>query len=113
MANNKLDVIGAWSEAKLDIVREYAAAYSTILAKQKNLRHVYIDAFAGAGLHVSKATGEYVLGSPLNALNITPPFSEFHFIDLDEERAGNFQAIADTRDDLTVYHGDCNDILLQ
>jgi hypothetical protein len=50
--------------------------------KQKNLRrHVYIDAIAGWGIYISKATGEFVLGSPINALNVDPPFSEYHFID--------------------------------
>jgi three-Cys-motif partner protein len=44
------DEIGYWSEVKLEIVRKYAAAYSTILSKQPLIRgHLYIDAFAGAG----------------------------------------------------------------
>ena len=30
------DEIGYWSEIKLDIVREYAVAYSTILSAQRN-----------------------------------------------------------------------------
>lgn len=55
----RLDEIGYWSELKLEIVRKYAAAYSTILARKAFVRaHVYIDAFAGAGVHLSKATGE-------------------------------------------------------
>lgn len=31
MANVKYDEIGYWSEIKLDIVKEYAKAYSTIM----------------------------------------------------------------------------------
>lgn len=56
----ELDQIGYWSEIKLDIIRDYTKAYSTILTAQKRPRfhHVYIDAFAGAGVHVSKSTGE-------------------------------------------------------
>jgi hypothetical protein len=54
----KFDEIGYWSEVKLDILREYAAACSAILAKQQGLYHVYIDGFAGAGIHVRKATGD-------------------------------------------------------
>ena len=81
----KFDEIGYWSEVKLDIVKEYAAAYSRILAAQTSptLNHIYIDAFAGAGVHISKRTGEFVPGSPFNALNVQPPFGEYHFIDLD------------------------------
>ncbi len=78
----KYDEIHYWTEVKLDIVKEYAQAYSTILSAQKRplLYHVYIDAFAGAGLHVSKSTGQLVSGSPLNALLIEPPFREYHLI---------------------------------
>ena len=55
------DKIGYWSEVKLDIVRKYASAYSTIMAKQPSFkRHVYVDAFAGAGQHISKTTGDFV-----------------------------------------------------
>ena len=42
------DRIGPWSEVKLDILREYAAPYSKILAA-KGFHHLYIDGFAGPG----------------------------------------------------------------
>src|SRR5215216_4378783 len=41
--------IGTWSEAKLELIRKYGTAYSTILSNRPRLTHVYIDAFAGAG----------------------------------------------------------------
>ena len=73
------DEIGNWSEIKLDIVREYAAAYSRIIAAQRKpgLHHVYIDAFAGGGMHLARSTGDYVPGSPLNVLLTQPPFKEY------------------------------------
>ena len=82
------DQIGYWSEIKLDIIKEFATAYSRILSRQKTprLHHVYIDAFAGAGVHISKASGEFVPGSPMNTLLVKPPFREYHFIDLDEQK---------------------------
>ena len=63
------DEIGIWSEVKLAIIREYASAYSTILEAQRrqkipSLKWLYIDAYAGPGLHLPKATGEIVEGSP-------------------------------------------------
>ena len=65
----KLDKIGFWSEIKLEIIKEYANAYTSIMSKQSWCKgYVYIDAFAGAGTHISRRTGEMVLGSPLNAL---------------------------------------------
>jgi len=56
----KFDEIGYWSELKLEIIKEYAGAYSTILSAQTKPRlyHVYVDAFAGAGIHISKGREE-------------------------------------------------------
>lgn len=113
MAKHELDEIGPWSEAKLDILREYAGAYMTVLAKQNIIRRVvYIDAFAGAGAHISKQTGELVPGSPANALNVEPPFSEFHFIDLNRSRVGLLEKLSSGRSDVHIYHDDCNAVLL-
>jgi three-Cys-motif partner protein len=116
MVNKSLrfDEIGYWSEIKLEIVRKYAAAYSTILSKQSFIKgHLYIDSFAGAGTHISKETGDSVSGSPLNALHITPPFTELHFIDRDAMRVAELrrQTTQDRR--VTVHEGDCNDVLLR
>jgi three-Cys-motif partner protein len=114
MKNVKLDEIGYWSEVKLDIVRKYAGAYSTIMNAQPTIQsYIYIDAFAGAGVHMSKATGEYVLGSPLNALNIQPSFKEFHFIDLDGGRAKSLRKLCTEFANVRVYEGDCNKLLIE
>ncbi len=110
----KLDEIGYWSEVKLDIIRKYAGAYSTIMAKQPLIKgHVYIDAFAGAGTHRSKATGETVTGSPVNAMAIQPKFSELHFIDLNGRRTAELRKLAADDSRVQVHDGDCNDILLR
>jgi len=111
----RFDEIGYWSEVKLDIVKDYATAYSTILAAQQNprLHHVYIDAFAGAGVHVSRTTGGFVAGSPLNALAVTPPFGEFYFIEIDHSKVEMLHELSRTRPEVHVYEGDCNKILLQ
>ena len=70
----QLDEIGYWSELKLEIIDKYARAYSIIFAKQPGLQHLYIAAFAGAGVHVTKMTNEFVPSSPMNALKsiLTP-----------------------------------------
>jgi len=112
IANLEFDEIGYWSEVKLEILRDYASAYSRIL-NSKKLPHVYIDAFAGAGQHISKASGDFVPGSPLNALNVQPPFREYHFIDLNSARVENLQRLGKGRSDIKVYEGDCNEILIK
>lgn len=109
----RFDEIGYWSELKLEVIKEYAAAYSTILSKQGSIRaHIYIDAFAGAGTHVSRTTGKAVSGSPVNALEIAPPFSELHFIDLDRTRVAELRRLAGSDSRVHVHAGDCNEVLL-
>ena len=114
MSNVRLDEISYWSEVKLDIIKKYAKAYSTIINKKPNIqRHIYIDGFAGAGVHISKRTGQYILGSPSNALNVKPPFKEFHFIDIDGGKAEALRKLCIDYPNVNVYEGDCNDLLLQ
>ncbi len=72
---------------------------------------IYIDAFAGAGKHISKTTGEFVLGSPSNALAVQPPFKEYHLIDLDEAKVEALCELTDSNDKVCIYSGDCNQIL--
>lgn len=114
----KLDRIGYWSEIKLDIVKRYASEYSKILAAQPSpgFYHVYIDAFAGAGMHVSRRTGGFKPGSPLNALLVTPPFREYHLIDIDREKVDILRELVEQRRPeqcaVHVYEGDCNSVLL-
>lgn len=109
----KYDEIGYWSEVKLDIIRKYASAYSTIMNKQKKIRsYLYIDAFAGVGVHIKKQTREFVTGSPLNALVISPPFPEYHFIDLAGDKVDKLCEIVGERRDVSFHKGDCNKVLL-
>jgi len=107
-----LDEIGPWSEIKLDILRDYATPYSTIL-KNNGFRHGYIDAFSGPGLHIRKAGGEEVLGSPLVALGVQPPFDEYHFIDLDGEKVDFLKGQVGKRPNVTFYKADSNQAMLE
>ena len=109
----EFDEIGYWSEMKLDIVKMYAKAYSTILARQPGLSHYYIDGFAGAGFHLSRTTGTLVAGSPLNALSIDPPFKHHFLIDLDGSRIEQLRQVVGDRTDVTLREGDCNAVLLR
>jgi three-Cys-motif partner protein len=115
MAGPKIDEIGRWSEVKLDILKRYAVEYSKILSNQRNpsFFHVYIDAFAGTGFHLSRTTGEMVLGSPLNALLVQPPFREYHLIDLDGDKIGALNEAIGKRRDVFLHEGNCNQVLLR
>lgn len=105
------DEIGYWSEIKLDIVGRYALEYSKILYR-RNLYHVYIDAFAGSGRHISRTTKAIVPGSPQIALDIKPPFKEYYFIDIDGAKVAELNKIVVARPEAHVLEGDCNSKLL-
>jgi len=111
----QFDEIGIWSEIKLAIIREYARAYSTILSAQTKVRfsYVYIDAFAGAGQHISKSTHEFVPGSPMNALAVEPRFDEFYLIDIKPEKIDNLRELVGDHKEVHLLQGDCNEILLR
>ncbi len=107
------DVIGFWSEIKLEIIGKYLPAYTTILSKQNaRFTRLYVDAFAGSGRHIAKSSGETIEGSPSLALSTMPPFHEFHFIDIEDRKIQSLQRLAATRRDVVIHHGDCNQILL-
>jgi len=111
----KFDEIGYWSEIKLDIIEKYALEYSKILSSRRNpeFHHIYIDAFAGSGMHISRTTGELVRGSPQIALDISPPFKEYYFIDTDSDKIAKLNEIALNRPEVHVLEGDCNSKLLE
>ena len=108
------DEIGYWSEIKLDIVGKYALQYSIILASRKNpeFHHVYIDAFAGSGMHISRTTRGPVKGSPQIALDINPPFKEYFFIDINDDKVAELNKIVSSRPEAHVLKGDCNSKLI-
>jgi three-Cys-motif partner protein len=108
-----LDVVGNWTEMKLQILQEYAVAYAQILKNQSSIKHVaYIDGFAGAGDHISKKSGEIIKGSPARALSIEPRFTHYHFIEMREDRVERLRKMGSDKS-VTVYQGDCNEVLLK
>jgi three-Cys-motif partner protein len=95
-----LDRGGRWSIEKLDMLTEYARAYSVVMNAQKttaNVRGVawlhayyYIDAFAGPGVALSKSDSEvsnFLKGSSMRVLEIEPKFDHMWLIDRNPARA--------------------------
>lgn len=115
---NEYDEIGIWSEVKLAIIKDYLPAYTVILdanrrRSARSLQWIYVDAYAGPGYHLSRATGTTVEGSPLIALGTKPPFFEYHFIDSDEWRVKQLRQLAGERTDVFTHAKDCNEVLLK
>ena len=111
------DEIGYWSELKLEIIKKYAAAYSKILdssvKRGEVKKYIYVDAFAGSGKHISKTSGNLVKGSPQIALDVAPPFHEYHFIDLNEDKTASLKDIARDKKNVFIHEGNCNNILMK
>lgn len=110
----EFDKIGYWSEIKLEIINDYAKEYTKILSSEKNkfLKPIYIDAFSGAGKHLSKTSEKEILGSPQIALKVQPPFKEYHFIDMNSAKLDYLKKSAEDRDSVFFHEGNCNRILV-
>ena len=109
----KFDEIGYWSELKLEIVEKYGSAYTNAFRNATNLKKYYIDAFSGAGVHISKRTGQPIEGSPARALKVSPPFDGFYFIDMDEDKTAHLQQLCLGRTDVHIHTGDTNLYLIE
>ena len=110
----KFDEIGYWSEIKLDIVKDYASAYSRICGAKRTRPspRVHRRLRRRRRAHL-KRTGEYVRGSPINALLMQPPFREYHLIDIDRQKVALLRYLVKERKDVHIHEGDCNRILLE
>jgi three-Cys-motif partner protein len=126
---------GPWTEDKLTRLRKYLEAYTVIFTrnpKAKYFRRVYVDAFAGTGIRKQKpgdtedgslplfeedrdAVG-FMKGSAQVALDITPPFDEYVFIEKDPGYAEQLDALRRSypalRDRIDVRQGNANEILV-
>lgn len=112
------DLIGRWSEEKLELLEKYLRAYAVIMKKQKQrwLRgYHYIDAFAGSGKPKAKDEERYVAGSPLRALRCEPPFDGYWFIELSPWRVERLKELQEQFPDrrVEIRQGDCNAVLRQ
>jgi three-Cys-motif partner protein len=120
----------SWTEEKLNRVRKYLVAYTTIMSKQ-SFRFAYIDAFAGTGYRTLKRqqnqkelmfpefaeqdTLQFTAGSARIALQIRPRFTKYIFIEKDESRFSELKKLKDEfpdiQDDIILINADSNGYL--
>jgi len=100
-----------WPQLKLDIVRRYGAAYSTISSRQPGLAHYWIDGFTGSGTDTS--TQGFAPGNALNALLVTPPFHHHYLVSLDGQPAHALRRAVDGRAGVTLLEGGGSRALLE
>jgi three-Cys-motif partner protein len=99
---------GNWTDEKLTILKKYLHAYNTALKNQRFTR-IYVDAFAGPGYRVQRQaqfqvpdifaesndqeTQELLKGSAKLALEVDPPFDRFVFVESDELKVKELEAL--------------------
>lgn len=108
----KYEFGGDWTRKKLDRLRKYLKAYTTIFnsnPRARKLTTTYVDAFAGTGYwaHPQRLDDQTVLfeelgqqesldfikGSARIALEIEPPFQRYIFIERDSRRVAELEAL--------------------
>ncbi|MFH1023041.1 MAG: three-Cys-motif partner protein TcmP [Planctomycetota bacterium] len=120
---------GGWTEVKLEMLAKYLAAYTTAL-KNQPFQKWYIDAFAGTGyreieaeenatgLFTEQAEAEgagFFDGSVRKALQVTPSFGRYVFIEKSRKRMAELQKVSpdfpSLADKMVFRAGDANDQL--
>lgn len=120
--------VGPWAEEKLDCIRKYLSAYTTILKDARFSGYFYIDAFAGPGslkvrpgedpaqssLLESPEYARYLAGSPRVALEIKYPFTDYVFVERDPVRVAQLKELQleySARRNIHIREQDCNSYL--
>jgi three-Cys-motif partner protein len=124
---------GDWTTNKLERVRKYLKAYTTIFnanPRAQKLHTIYIDGFAGTGYRnlrsshadqgffpevIEDDNQEFLKGSARIALEVEPPFKEYIFIERDPEYALELISLrsefASQRGKITITSEDTNSYL--
>lgn len=127
--------VGPWAQEKLDCLRKYLSAYTTILSRQRFKGYFYVDAFAGPGtLRVRQARvgtsaqqsllerneydedeANYLAGSPRVALEIEPQFTHYVFVERNLTRIAQLEELkkefSSSTAKIFVRNEDCNTYL--
>ncbi|EHQ08685.1 three-Cys-motif partner protein TcmP [Leptonema illini] len=125
---------GSWTERKLAILKKYLGAYNQALKKQP-FRKMYVDAFAGSGsieqisaraanapslfddipIPTSDSPEKMLEGSASIALQISPPFDEWVFIEKNANRCADLERLRGSYPDLApriqIRRGEANEEL--
>jgi three-Cys-motif partner protein len=116
---------GDWTNEKLERVRKYLSAYTTIMSRQP-FRFAYIDAFAGTGYRtIKKEEGHEELpfpdldsfldGSARIALQVEPRFTRYIFVEQSKSRFVELQKLRqefpNLQNDIILVNNDANSYL--
>ena len=118
-SNKKQKFGGQWTIKKLDVLKKYLSAYTTILKKYP-YKIAYIDAFAGTGVIKNKSLNsegnlfgesiyseqevqEYIKGSAKISLEIEPQFDKYIFVELESSKANELRETINNEHEEMLY----------
>ncbi|HPQ69418.1 MAG TPA: three-Cys-motif partner protein TcmP [bacterium] len=122
---------GDWTEEKLQRLEKYLSAYTNALQNQP-FKIAYIDAFAGSGyIKTQQVTDDefnlfedltdvdnrqYLEGSAIRALRVTPPFDSYIFIEKSIQRVQDLEKLKESFPDkkgkIKIVNQDANEFLI-
>jgi three-Cys-motif partner protein len=118
----------SWTQDKLERVRKYLVAYTTIMRK-RTFEFAYIDGFAGTGYHELKQDGgdngpdlfpeieapeveAFLDGSARIALQVEPRFGKYIFIEKNRKKAKELEKLreefSDRASDIIIENAEAN-----
>jgi three-Cys-motif partner protein len=110
------DVVGPWAVEKHQRLRDYLAAYTTVMKSQPWCRgYEYIDAFAGSGSARLRDQPVRIDGSPRIALELPHPFTGYTFIETAPWRIQHLQRLQAEFPDrnIRIVEEDCNQFIIR
>jgi three-Cys-motif partner protein len=121
---------GSWTDQKLDILKNYLDNYNKAL-KNQPFKRVYIDAFAGTGYRQKRKqpcsikgffeeyeqdeSKQFLKGSAKLALEATPSFNEYIFIESDQAKIKELEKLRQTHPakakQIEIIQSDANEFI--
>jgi three-Cys-motif partner protein len=105
---------GAWAAEKLDYLCRYLNIFTTSMRTRPWRGLHFIDLFSGPGKCQIRNTKQILLGSPLLALTLPHPFTQYFFVDADPTAIDALKNRCDSSDQASRIHykvGDSNHIV--
>ncbi len=106
---------GTWTQAKLDVLKQYLQSFTKVFQNKSWATTIYIDACAGTGNCDIKIKNQSftIAGSAKLALETEPTFSQVVFIEKNKKRFEHLIRLKNAfpSASIDVYRDDCNVIL--
>jgi three-Cys-motif partner protein len=102
-------VVHVHSRRKAELVRRYCEIVGTGMRFHWPDKLWWVEFYAGPGRLFECDSGEFLRGSPLDALSVTHRLTGYVFIDLDGSCVDSLRARTAEASNVHILHGDAND----